>query len=324
MVDKTKLQKLVQDGIKAPSGHNTQPWQFKIEDSEIQIHPDFTRALPVVDSDNHALYISLGCAAENILIASTQKELSANLSVDKDKEGTNFIKINLHPNESVEPDELYRFIGDRQSTRNKYNDKKVPKADLEQLKNSFDFNGVNLLLVTEREEINGLKPYIIEGSNQQFRNQEFVNELVGWTRFSKRDAKRKGDGIWASSIGLPNLGKLIGNFVMKNFVSAKSEAKRWEGLIDASSGLALFVTNENSVEHWISLGRSFQRFGLTATKLNISHAHVNMPCEEMEVREKLTNYLNLGDKHPLLLLRFGYSDNMPYSFRRDSKEVIME
>ena len=131
MVDKTKLQKLVQDGIKAPSGHNTQPWQFKIEDSEIQIHPDFTRALPVVDSDNHALYISLGCAAENILIASTQKELSANLSVDKDKEGTNFIKINLHPNGSVEPYELYRFIGDRQSTRNKYNDKKVPKADLE-------------------------------------------------------------------------------------------------------------------------------------------------------------------------------------------------
>ena len=34
----------------------------------LTILPDYTRALPIVDSDNHALYISLGCALENLII----------------------------------------------------------------------------------------------------------------------------------------------------------------------------------------------------------------------------------------------------------------
>jgi hypothetical protein len=53
---------LVECAIKAPSGHNTQPWKFEDIDDGIIIHPDFSRALSVVDIDNNALYISLGCA----------------------------------------------------------------------------------------------------------------------------------------------------------------------------------------------------------------------------------------------------------------------
>ncbi|MDX1638279.1 MAG: hypothetical protein R3281_09930, partial [Balneolaceae bacterium] len=68
--------------------------------------------------------------------------------------------------------------------------------------------------------------------------------------------------------------------------------------------------------------RAFQRFGLTATKLEISHAHVNMPCEEKEVRNRMRDELDL-DGHPLLLIRFGYSEKMPYSFRRDVDEVLV-
>jgi len=75
------------------------------------------------------------------------------------------------------------------------------------------------------------------------------------------------------------------------------------------------------VEHWVNLGRAFQRFGLTATKLNISHAHVNMPCEEISVRKKIMKHYNLKNEHPILLIRFGYSNKMPYSFRRYVEEV---
>ena len=74
--------------------------------------------------------------------------------------------------------------------------------------------------------------------------------------------------------------------------------------------------------HWISLGRAFQRFGLTATKLNIRHAHMNMPCEVPEIREKMAKYLN-SEGDPLLLVRIGYSEKMPYSFRRNLEEVLM-
>lgn len=56
---------------------------------------------------------------------------------------------------------------------------------------------------------------------------------------------------------------------------------------------------------------------LIATLFNIHHAHVNMPCEEKEVRNKLIQqqHLTKGEQ-PLLFIRLGYSEIMPYSFRR--------
>lgn len=54
---------------KAPSGHNTQPWKFHIADNTITVIPNFEVALPVVDGNNRELFISLGCAVENLSIA---------------------------------------------------------------------------------------------------------------------------------------------------------------------------------------------------------------------------------------------------------------
>ena len=47
-----EFEKLIEYGTMAPSGHNTQPWMFKVSDSSIEIHPNFRMSLPVVDEDN--------------------------------------------------------------------------------------------------------------------------------------------------------------------------------------------------------------------------------------------------------------------------------
>ena len=40
---------MIENATKAPSGHNTQPWLFKMKDAEIDIYPNFSEELPVVD-----------------------------------------------------------------------------------------------------------------------------------------------------------------------------------------------------------------------------------------------------------------------------------
>ena len=72
------------------------------------------------------------------------------------------------------------------------------------------------------------------------------------------------------------------------------------------------------------MGRSFERVVLTATLLDIKHAHMNMPCEVPSVREKLRIHLRLGDAHPLLLLRIGYAKPMAQSPRRPLHEVLAD
>lgn len=318
----TDFKFLIEYARKAPSGHNTQPWKFENSDDRIIIHPDFTRALPVVDSDNHALYISLGCALENLVIAANQKGYESTVQYPMDPQSG--ITIQFKKSDAVPSDDLFNFISKRQVNRNKYSESKISDDQLQKLHSSFSFDGISLTLLNGSEEFDSIIPLIIEGNNLQFGNKQFVHELTSWIRYSKSEAEKTKDGLWTAAMGLPNMGKLIGNFVMRKFVSAKSEAKRLKKILEHTQGLAIFSADENNVVSWIETGRAFQRFGLTATKLEISHAHLNMPCEELKVRSKLAKELNMENKHPLLLIRYGDSDPMPYSYRRNIEEVVME
>jgi hypothetical protein len=63
------MRDLIRYATLAASGHNTQPWRFRIGEGRIDILPDFSRRTPVVDPDDHHLFVSLGCAAETLALA---------------------------------------------------------------------------------------------------------------------------------------------------------------------------------------------------------------------------------------------------------------
>ncbi|MEQ9237026.1 hypothetical protein [Coleofasciculus sp. E2-BRE-01] len=86
----------------------------------------------------------------------------------------------------------------------------------------------------------------------------------------------------------------------------------------------LFIAQKHDKKHWVNLGQSFQRVALTASSFNIKHAHINMPCEVLEVRRQFQNYLGLEEAQPLLLLRIGYAQAMPTSPRRPLEEVLID
>ena len=64
-----RLRFLLNFAVLAPSSHNSQPWKFRVSENEILVEPNRDRALPSSDTNNRQLFISLGCAVENILIA---------------------------------------------------------------------------------------------------------------------------------------------------------------------------------------------------------------------------------------------------------------
>ncbi len=64
-----KLKFLLNYGVLAPSGHNTQPWSFKIVNDAIELYADRTRALPIADPDDRELTISCGTALFHLKIA---------------------------------------------------------------------------------------------------------------------------------------------------------------------------------------------------------------------------------------------------------------
>lgn len=320
-MEKDDFQFLVEHAIKAPSGHNTQPWIFEQIKDGIVIRPDYTRALPVVDFENYELYIGLGCALENLLIAASQ--ISYRYSIKYPGSAHDYIGVQLikRENEQITKDALFNYIAARQVTKSRYSGHGVPKEDLQKLESCFNTDGVSVLILDGKENIEKVMPFIVEANNLQFNDTKFVNELVRWIRFSKREAEKTRDGIWSATMGMPGVGRILGSLIMKKMATAKSETRRLVDLLDHTQGLAVFLSDENNPAAWVKTGRAFQRFGLTAAQLGIGHAHLNMPCEVMEVRKKLTKELDVTNKHPLLLIRYGYAEKMPYSFRRPVNDV---
>lgn len=83
LVGPSELQReLVRYATLAPSSHNTQCWKFKLGDGHISILPDASRRCPAVDPDDHHLYVSLGCAAENLVQAAQARGLHGDVSFD--------------------------------------------------------------------------------------------------------------------------------------------------------------------------------------------------------------------------------------------------
>jgi len=91
----------------APSGHNTQPWHFRVLQNGGSILPDLSRRAPVVDPDDHHLFVSLGCAAENFLIAAAANGQPGAITFSNDPESR--IDIDL-AHASPQSDALFHAI----------------------------------------------------------------------------------------------------------------------------------------------------------------------------------------------------------------------
>ena len=109
----------------APSSHNTQCWKFSLEPQAITILPDLARRCPAVDPDDHHLFVSLGCAAENLVQAARAHGFMALAGWDGAR---NALRIALDP-AAPQAWALFQAIPQRQSTRADYDGRPLAAED---------------------------------------------------------------------------------------------------------------------------------------------------------------------------------------------------
>ncbi len=165
----------------APNGHNTQAWRFQSKPTQIAILPDFTRRTPVVDPDDHHVFVSLGCAAETLAIAAGATGKTGELTFDPADDGA--ILFNFGAGNGT-GQALFDAIPHRQSTRADYDGSTVSVADLTVLAAAAKVPGVDLMLVTDRPQMNKIGDLVIAGNTTQIGEPAFVAELKHWLRFS--------------------------------------------------------------------------------------------------------------------------------------------
>lgn len=311
---------LVRLATLAPNGHNSQPWRFAALPAGARILPDLTRRTPIVDPDDHHLFVSLGCATENFLIASAAQGRPGTAAFVDQKDG--HVDIDLIE-EMPQTDPLYRAITRRQSTRSLYDGRDVTLENLNQLAAAALTEGVTLLLLTDRTKLDTLLDFVVSGNDAQMDDPHFVDELRRWIRFNPAQALSAGDGLFSKCSGSAAIPTWIGQRFFGMVFTKTAEDKKYVAQMRSSAGVAIFIGDKADKDHWVRVGRSFQRFALQATVLGIRHAMINQPVEVPTVRADFASWLGIGDQRPDLVVRFGYAPPMPMSMRRPTAAVIV-
>ena len=310
---------LVAQAVKAPSGHNTQPWRFRQNGSVVEIHPDFDRRLPVVDPDDRELFVSLGCAVENLCLAAQTKGYKSAVSVG-DK---GVITVSLAEEAGVKPSPLFNQIDARQTNRSVYTGEEIALDSLRKLQSVCSEKGISVhYYARQTKQFNDIEQYVLRGNTNQMQNEAFKAELKSWMRFNKKHQDQTLDGLSYAVFGAPNVPRWMAEPIMSMAINAKAQNKADREKIASASHLVLFTTRENSRREWVSLGRTLQRFLLTTTELGVAHAYLNQPNEEAEIASEMTRTLGLDGEYPTILLRIGYGKQQAYSKRRAVKDVI--
>jgi hypothetical protein len=304
----------------APSGHNTQPWRFASHETGASIQPDFSRRTSIVDPDDHHLFVSLGCAAENFLIAAGANGRPGEIIFDGSGQGRFDIELSHGP---ARPDSLYRAIPSRQSTRSNYDGRAVSNENLRRLEDAASIPGVSILTMTNASKRESVLDYLTRANSFQMENPAFVTELRDWVRFNHSQALSTGDGLFSTCSGNPTLPTWIGKRMFSQFFKKDAENAKYIAQLRSSAGIAVFIGHKADKDHWIKVGRSFQRFALQATALGIRHALINQPVEVPLVRADFSRWLGVGDARPDLIVRFGTAPPMPMSMRRPVETVIL-
>lgn len=305
---------IIEQTVKAPSGHNTQPWLFGIDENYIRIYPDISKCLPIVDPDNRELFVSLGCAVENFFWAAQKRGYNVTFDIRKDGEVFAILTCAKEKNDSVL--EMFNQISVRQTNRKIYSGEKISSDIIGVLESVSWTDCVKVHLFPNRSDsFDLLKNYIVNGNTIQLRDKVFKNELKKWMRYNYKHAMETKDGLSYSVFGAPDLPRFVSELVMEiclnPLIQNRSDSKK----IESSSHFTLFTVSENDIINWIMLGRVLQRFLLKATQCGIACAFMNQPCEIAELSVTLRQNLFLSG-YPVILLRVGYALPAAHSLRR--------
>ena len=311
---------LIRYATLAPSSHNTQCWNFLVQATgAISIQPDFSRRCPAVDPDDHHLFVSMGCAAENLTLAALANGLNAKPNSNPSESGA--ISLSLEATKSKISD-LYSAIPLRQSTRTEYDSQPLSKQELTLLEKAGSGKGVRVLLITEKKAMENILEFVTHANSAQMSDPAFMAELKSWIRFNRTEAMSSGDGLYAGISGNPSLPTWLGKLAFELAFKPKSENDKYAKHVRSSAGIAVFVSEANDRSHWVETGRCFQRFALQATALGVRNALLNQPVEVAAFRPSFVKHLALGSQRPDLVVRFGRAKLTTRSLRRNLDNVI--
>jgi hypothetical protein len=312
---------LIRYAVLAPSGHNAQPWSFRITHDGVEVFADYSRRVAIADPADRELMLSVGTAITNFRVAAAHFGYEATvLYQDRPEESLPVALIALRET-CATPAALRRLfpaITARRTNRGEFETREIEPDAISELNEFMAAHSsfAHFLVPADRERAAEL---VEKADRILLKSRGFRNELADWVRPKSTDAC---DGICADGLGIPDPLASATPWFLRSFDVSALQAKRDRGLIELSAAL-LVITSEDDRVSLIRAGETLELLLLLLTRLHLNYSFINTPIEVEMLRTQL--WATLRSPHPpQLLLRIGYARSVPRPQpRRDSERTLV-
>lgn len=301
---------LLQFGIDAPSSHNTQPWLFKLTANAIEVYKNKDRELAESDKNGRQLFLSIGCAIENILLAADYYGLSNQISYFPNDTDPVFVARitfkDFAPASHLDEHHLALEIPKRHANREPFEERPVPENFLAEIK-KLEQPDLKILLVSDAETKAKAFKVVSDATVAAFRDKSFTKELSEWMRPSMPKYR---DGMPGYNIGIPWLLSFIVPFMIRHGNVVAQQKKMVEVMLAATPTFLVIATEGDEPRDWVNAGATLERIWLMASRAGIKLGVFGAPIQIGDFSMKLQDALGTR-LHPQVFTRIGFADKVP-------------
>jgi hypothetical protein len=295
-----QLRFLLRYAILAPSVKNTQPWIFKVGGDSVQLYADLERRLTVTDPDCRELFISVGCALENLLVAAEHFGLLFDVSYssqgDQDELAATVV---FAPGGSRLPSPAragiqFDALRQRHTDNGVYRADDVPANLRQRLQACAVESDIRLDLSDDQLFRRWVDELTTEADRTEFANPEFRRE---WGQLL-------GKGSFG---GDPGLMSQVARLLVSRWDLGQAIALQDRALVESAPLLGVVIAADDTHLVHVRTGQLFERVWLTATTLQISMHPMSQTMRTPELRIAVADLLPTSGWMPQHLFRLGYS-----------------
>ena len=316
-----KLRWLLRYAVLAPSGHNMQPWKFRISGDTLELFGDFSRALPITDPQNRELVMSCGAALLNLRVALRNFGHTAISELCPDPDRLQLLAslrlVGQAPAGRTDH-RLFKAIAERRTNRNPFEARAIPRALLYRWQRAAGYEDAWLHLVDTPEERAAVAALVAEGDRELSDRREYRDELPRWLRPNQSLNALQRDGIPGYAMGLGNLASSLTGALPIGAV----HAQRNRDLVMNAPAFFVLGTDEDNPESWMVAGQALARVLLAAQSEGVTASFFLQPIELPQLRSRLSEIIReIG--HPQITFRLGYGSRVQPTPRRPIADVLI-
>ncbi len=315
-----KLEFLARYAVLAPSGHNTQPWKFRIHGSILDLRADPSRKMPVTDPQSRELVMSCGAALLNLRVAMRNFGYTAVVDVCPDSDDKDLlarVELTGRAPSGRTDFKLFKAIHERRTTRLPFEARQIPRALMFRWQKAAQYEEAWLSLVEPGDQRRAVSELISEGDRILGGRNEYRTEAAIWRRSNDHPTR---DGLPGYAMGLGALASRVAPPVINSMGSI--QARRDGDLVLHAPGFCVLGTTGDAREDWMVAGQALGRVLLSAQSEGATASFFLQPIEVPALRERLMKLLPEETGYPQITFRLGYAPRVSPTPRRPLSDVL--